>query len=67
MTVASLLSISISSFFASTVLHHFHETIFGISFGPIDTIFTCVGIFALLGGWYSAVNVRSPTPKRILS
>lgn len=64
MTVASLVSVSVSSFFASTVLHNFHEKLFGMPIGSIDTIFTCVGILALLGGWYSTVNVGNPAQKK---
>ena len=56
--LASIISIALAGFLASTVLHDFHQTLFGISFGPIDTVFVGAGILVILGGLYAMVNLR---------
>ncbi len=56
--LASIVSIALAGFLASTLLHGFHATPFGIAFGPIDTIFIGAGILIILGGIYAMVNLR---------
>ncbi|MDQ2715551.1 MAG: MFS transporter [Chloroflexota bacterium] len=58
MSAASTLSIALAGYLASTVLHTFHTNIFGIAFGPVDTIFTCAGLLAVLAGFYAMVSLR---------
>lgn len=58
-TLASLLSIFIAGTLASTTLHRFHALVAGISFGPIDTIFTGSGLLVLLSGFYALIHLRA--------
>jgi len=58
MSAASILSIALAGYLASTVLHTFHATVFGIAFGPVDTIFTCAGLLAVIAGFYAMVSLR---------
>jgi len=58
MSAASTLSVALAGYLASTVLHNFHATVFGIAFGPVDTIFTCAGLLAVIAGLYAMVNLR---------
>src|SRR5262249_57107239 len=48
-TAASLISIALSGYLASTVLHNFSSTVAGITFGPLDTIFGVAALLILLG------------------
>jgi MFS family permease len=57
-TLASLLSIALSGYLDSTLLRGFHAAIFGVSFGPVDTLFTAAGLLILLGGLYAMRNLR---------
>ena len=41
--------------FASTALHGFHATFAGMSFGPLDTIFTAIGLLMIGAGWYGMI------------
>jgi MFS family permease len=58
MRASSTLSIALAGYLASTALQHFHLVIVGITFGPIDTIFTCAGLLAILAGIYAMANLR---------
>lgn len=55
-TIASLLSIALAGYLASTLLRTFHRVLFGFSIGPIDTIFTVAGVLIMLGGSYILLN-----------
>ncbi len=56
--LASIVSIALAGLLASTLLRGFHAALLGVTFGPIDTIFTGAGILIVLGGLYAAVNLR---------
>jgi len=58
MSAASTFSIALAGYLASTVLRNFHVIAFGIAFGPIDTIFTCAGLLAVIAGLYAMVSLR---------
>jgi Na+/melibiose symporter-like transporter len=58
MGAAELVGIALSGYLASTVLRDFHVTVFGIAIGPVDTIFTAVGISLVAAGAYALVNLR---------
>ncbi|HZR40387.1 MAG TPA: MFS transporter [Ktedonobacteraceae bacterium] len=58
LSLSSMLAIATVSYLDSTIMHNFHATLFGISFGPLDTIFLSTGILATLGGLYAVVNLR---------
>ena len=49
-TLASLVSIALAGYLASTVLRGWHANILGVTFGPIDTILTGAGILLILAG-----------------
>lgn len=57
-SAAELLGIGLSGYLASTALRHFHATVLGIAVGPVDTIFTVVGISILAGGVYALARLR---------
>jgi MFS family permease len=56
--LASIVSIALAGLLASTLLHGFHAALLGVTFGPIDTIFTGAGMLVILGGLYAMVNLR---------
>lgn len=56
--VSLMLSTAVAGWLDSTLLRNFHTTLFGISFGPVDTIFTFAGIITILSGYYALVNLR---------
>lgn len=58
MSAASTLSVALAGYLDSTVLRDFHSTFLGIAFGPVDTIFTCAGILAVIAGFYAMLNLR---------
>jgi hypothetical protein len=35
-----------------------HASVFGITFGPVDTVLTGVGVLAIAGGLYARINLR---------
>lgn len=59
--LASLVSAMLAGYFASVLLGRLHWYILGTTFGPIDTIFTGVGLLFLLSGFYA---YRALTRKR---
>jgi MFS family permease len=62
-TLASLVSITLAGYLASTVLRGWHANMFGITFGPIDTILTGAGILLVLAGLYLLKNLHEETPE----
>ena len=56
--LAALISVVLAGYFASTVLHGFHTSLLGISFGPVDTVFTGMGLLAVAGGIYARISLR---------
>lgn len=60
---ASMLSVVIGGWLASTVLHGFHATLGGLHFGAIDTIFLATGVVIAAAGMYAAIALpRDATP-----
>ena len=63
---AITLVVMVSSFGAgylnSTLLSNFHRQVFGLSFGPVDTILAGVSLIALVAGWYAARGLRGFQP-----
>lgn len=56
--LAALLSVALAGSLVSTVLRGFHTSILGISFGPVDSVFTGLGLLAVIGGLYTRVSLR---------
>jgi MFS family permease len=56
--LASLISIALAGWLASTVLVGFHAVVLGVAFGPLDTIFLAAGVLGILGGLYAMVMLR---------
>jgi MFS family permease len=56
--LAALLSVALAGSLVSTVLHGFHVSVLGITFGSVDTIFSGMGLLAVLGGIYARVSLR---------
>jgi hypothetical protein len=38
---------------------HFHASVLGIAFGPVDTMFTGLGLLSVIGGIYARLSLRS--------
>jgi len=55
---AELMGIALSGYLASTVLRAFHPSVFGIRVGPVDTIFTAMGLSLIAAGIFALVNLR---------
>jgi MFS family permease len=56
--VASLISMTVAAWLASTVLHDLDATVASVHFGPIDTIFAVAGILIALSGFGAARAFR---------
>lgn len=56
--LAALVSIVVTGYMVSTILRGFHAQVLGISFGPVDTVFTGMGLIAMAGGIYARVSLR---------
>ena len=57
--LAALVSVALAGSLVSTVLRGFHASVLGISFGPVDSVFTGLGLLAVVGGIYTRVSLRS--------
>jgi MFS family permease len=53
--LASMLSVVVAGWLASTALRNFHATVAGLHIGTYDTIFTIVGVLVLAAGGYALV------------
>ncbi|HLX59120.1 MAG TPA: MFS transporter [Ktedonobacteraceae bacterium] len=56
--LAALVSVALAGYLVSTVLRGFHASVLGISFGPVDSVFTGLGLLAVIGGIYTRVSLR---------
>lgn len=56
--LAALISVVIAGWLVSTVVSSLHASVFGITFGPVDTVLTGVGVLAIAGGLYARINLR---------
>lgn len=56
--LAALVSVAVAGSLVSTVLRGFHASVLGIAFGPVDTVFTGMGLLAVAGGLYARSNLR---------
>jgi MFS family permease len=57
--LAALVSVVVAGYLVSTVLRGFHATILGIHFGPVDTVFTVMGMLAVAGGIYARLSLHA--------
>lgn len=57
--VASLISVSLSGYLASSLFRNIQGSFLGIAFGPIDTIFTIAALLFLVSGLYALIQLRS--------
>ena len=53
----SILGMLLGGVLYSTVLHNLHARVLGVGIGPLDTIFTGVGLLCLVGAAYAAANL----------
>ena len=58
MTLATMISTLLAGNLVSTVLHTFHTTVLGLSFGPIDTAIMGAGLVTFTGGLYAMVKLQ---------
>jgi MFS family permease len=60
--LASISSVFIGTWLASTVLRDFHAEVGGVHFGRVDTIFVASGLLIVAGGGYAAIALpRTPS------
>lgn len=57
-SVADLLATVLAGYLAGSLLENFHATAFGITFGPIDSLFSIAGLMILSGGIYALLSLR---------
>ena len=57
-SLASVASITLAGALASTALHGMHAALLGLTFGPIDTLFTGTGLLIVASGVYAMLNLR---------
>ncbi len=55
--LAAFVSVIVAGALVSTVLAGFHATLFGVTFGPVDTVFTGAGLLAIAGGVYARLSL----------
>ncbi len=55
--LAALLSVILAGALVSTVLRELHTQVLGIRIGPVDTVFTVMGLLAVAGGVYARVGM----------
>jgi MFS family permease len=60
--LASMLSVVVAGWLASTALRNFHATVAGLHVGTYDTIFTVVGVLILAAGGYALVALPAERP-----
>jgi MFS family permease len=58
-SAAELVGIGLSGYLDSTVLRHFQARVLGVAFGPVDTIFSVVGLSILAAGIVALMNLRA--------
>jgi hypothetical protein len=56
--LASIVSMALAGFLASTVLRGFHEVVAGVAFGPYDTVFGVAALLFIVAGLASIVPLR---------
>jgi len=57
-TVALLLGTATAGYLDSLLSGHFHVTFAGLTFGPVDTIFTGAGLLLLVAGLYAMLSLH---------
>jgi MFS family permease len=60
--LASIVSMVLAGVLASTVLHGFHATVAGVSFGQYDTVLAAGGLLFVLGGLAAILPLRGAEP-----
>ena len=56
--VATLLGSAAAGYIDSLLIGHFHPELFGLTFGPVDTIFMGAGLLLLISGLYAMLSLR---------
>jgi predicted MFS family arabinose efflux permease len=62
-TISTLVGAALGGYLDSTTLRGFSATLLGIHFGPVDTIFTCAGLIALVGALFAAFGLWGVKPQ----
>lgn len=57
--VAFMIATGLSGYLDGVTLHNFHAQVFGMAFGPVDTLFTASGLLIFIGGVYAMIGLRS--------
>ena len=56
--LAALLSVIVAGILVSAALRGFHVVLLGITFGPVDTVFSGMGLLAIVGGLYARASLH---------
>lgn len=62
--LAALISVVLAGFLVSVVLRGFHASVLGITFGPVDSVFTGMGLLAVAGGIYARISLGDRVGKK---
>jgi MFS family permease len=57
-TGATLIGAALAGYLDSSLLQHFSAHLFGMTFGPVDTIFCVAGALILVSGAYAMIGLR---------
>jgi MFS family permease len=55
--LAAFVSVVVAGALVSTVLRDFHARALGLTFGPVDSVLTGMGLLAVAGGIYARINL----------
>lgn len=58
LSLAAALSFSLAGYLASTLLRTFHMAVFGLAFGPVDTIYLGTGLLVMASGLCALLTLR---------
>lgn len=58
MNLAGMLSALVAGYLDSSLLRGFHLVVWGVVFGPLDTIFSVAGLLAIFGGLQAMLALR---------
>jgi Na+/melibiose symporter-like transporter len=64
-SLASVGSMAISAIIVSTALRDIHARFLGMSFGPVDTLFSVAGVMCFGAGLFAMVRLRQALPPAI--
>ncbi|MDQ2714159.1 MAG: MFS transporter [Chloroflexota bacterium] len=56
--LAFMMATGVAGYLDGVTLHNFHALVWGMTFGPVDTLFTASGVLIFIGGVYAMIGLR---------